>query len=119
MGVRLIVGLVVLAGLPAFAPAPFPRPQRRAEPNVISLQALQGNWRATSFESTGQNNQRTKIPLWFQSVRIKSDRWSYVVNGNENLSYRLVIDGNRRPGWIDYYELQGSTERPGMVGIVR
>jgi uncharacterized protein (TIGR03067 family) len=116
---RLIVALVALAALPAFAPAPFPRPARRGDPNAISLQLMQGDWRAVSFETIGPNGQRDKIGLWFQHVRVKGERWTYLVNRAENLSYRLAIDGNRRPGWIDYYVLQGKPTQPGMVGLIR
>jgi uncharacterized protein (TIGR03067 family) len=119
MRVRVIVALIALSGLTAFAPAPFPKSGRRGDPGVISLQNFQGNWRAVSFDSVGPNNQRSKIGLWFESVRVKGDTWIYVVGGKENLSYRLVIDGDKRPALIDYYEVQGKPERPGMVGIMR
>ena len=119
MKARFLVALLALGGLTAFAPAPFPRPQRRGDPGVISLPNFQGNWKAVSFDSIGPNNQKNKIGLWFQGVRVRGDRWIYLVDKTENLSYRLVIDGNKRPALIDYYELQGKPERPGMVGIMR
>jgi len=119
MRVRFLVALIVVLGATAFAPAPFPKPARRGDSNSISIESLQGDWKAVSFDTVAAGDQLNPIGLWFQQVRIKGDRWSYLVNGNEHLSYRLVIGGDKRPAAIDYYEIQGNPERPGMVGIAR
>src|SRR5262245_2943370 len=119
MRVRLIVALIALAGLTAFAPAPLSRPPRRGDPNLITVNNFQGDWRAVSFDYVGQNDRLSPIGLWFQGVRVKGDNWIYLVDGRESTSYRITID-NGRPAAIDYYEIDGNKARaPGMIGLVR
>src|SRR5207237_131384 len=101
------------------APAPFPRPERRGDPNAISLQSFQGTWKAVSFDGIGPNNTRTNLGLWFQHVRVRGDRWIYVVNDAEGLTYRIAVTGDRRPALIDYSEIQGGPKQAVMVGIMR
>jgi uncharacterized protein (TIGR03067 family) len=122
MRARLIVALIALGGLTClvgFAPAPFPRPVRRADNNEITIRTFQGDWKALAMYTVDRNRKPNKIGLWFQGVRVKGDRWIYMVNNQENLSYRLVIEGTKKPPTIDYYEIQGQPARPGMVGILR
>jgi uncharacterized protein (TIGR03067 family) len=118
MRTRLTVALIALAGLPAFAPAPLPRTARRADPNLITLQNFQGDWKAVRFDYVRNNDKLDPIGLWFQGVRVRGDRWVYLVDGKENLGFRIAI-GDGRPAAIDYYELQGNADRPGMVGLIK
>src|SRR5262245_50589079 len=119
MRVRLIVALIALAALTAFAPAPLPKTSRRTDPNLLTVANFQGDWTAVSFDYVGAGDQLSPIGLWFQGVRIRGDHWIYLVNGSESSTYRITIDNNTRPAAIDYYEVQGKPEKPGMFGIVK
>jgi uncharacterized protein (TIGR03067 family) len=111
---RVIVSVVALLALTAFAPAPLPRSERRG--GAVTLPRLQGDWKVVSFDTVGADRKLTPIGKWFQGVRIKGDRWIYLVNGQENLSFRITI-GDGRPATIDYFNLSGQTEKPYMIGI--
>src|SRR5262249_22256329 len=115
---RVVVSTFALLALTAFAPAPLPRSERRRDADAVSLPRLQGDWKVVSFDTVGPNKSLTPISQWFQGVRFKGDRWIYLVNGNEGLTFRIVV-GDGRPATIDYFELKGNAERPYMIGIVR
>jgi uncharacterized protein (TIGR03067 family) len=115
---RVIVSIAVL-GLTAFAPAPFPRTERR-DADAIDLQRFQGDWKAVSFDEVGPNNQRTAIGLWFKGVRVNGERWSYLsAERNEVQWFRLVLHGDRRPATIDFLRQNDVPGSPYMIGLVR
>src|SRR5882724_11703030 len=99
MKTRLLVVLLSLGGLTAFAPAPFPKPGPRTPSDAVTLTTLQGDWKAISFDQIGPNGQLSNV-LWFQGVRVQKDRWHYLVSGQERQSFRIVVNGSRRPSAI-------------------
>src|SRR5262245_45045867 len=116
----LFVALVALVGLTAFAPAPFPKADRRGERGLVTLQSLQGNWRVVSFGSIGQNGQLRHV-LWFQHVHVRGNHLRYVVQGKEQNPIYVTVDGGKqRPAAIDFYpqDPKSVQDRPTMVGIV-
>src|SRR5688500_1255808 len=112
---RVWFSLIVLLGATAFAPAPFPRPERRRDSDSVSAAALQGDWKVVSFDAVGPDRRLTPLGQWFQGVRIRGDRWTYLVDGNERDSFRVVIHAGR-PAAIDFYLAQ---EKPYMIGLLR
>src|SRR5262245_42128730 len=115
---RVLFSLVTLIGLTAFAPAPFPRTERR-DPNGIDLQRFQGDWKAISFDEIGPNGQRTAIQLWFLGVRVNGERWNYLsAEWKEIQGFRLVMNG-RRPTTIDFLRQEDTPARPYMIGLIR
>src|SRR5687768_13543605 len=99
---RVLLAMLAVMSLTAFAPAPFPKAQRR-DVAGISLESLRGTWRAVKFESITPQGGRSEIGLWFQQVRVQDDQWFYIANGKENPSYRIVVDGAKKPATIDFY----------------
>ena len=112
---RVIVSAVAVLALTAFAPAPLHRPARR-DADAVTLARLQGDWKVVSFDTVGEKGDLTPIGQWFQGVRIKGDRWIYLVGERENLTFRITL-GNGRPATIDYFELAGKQDQPYMIGI--
>src|SRR4051812_23438792 len=120
MKARLIVALAALGGLTAFAPAPFPKTERRGERDLVTLQSLQGDWRVVSFDEIGQNGQLSNV-MWFQGVRVAGSRLRYLVGNQEQTPFRIVVDGKQRPAAIDFHNdppPRPGPDRPYMVGIV-
>jgi hypothetical protein len=76
----LIIALVVLSGLTAFAPAPFPR-MRRESNTAVSLTLLQGKWKPISVERFGLRGEKHKA--WKgEYVRVEGNVWlSLKTNG--------------------------------------
>jgi uncharacterized protein (TIGR03067 family) len=113
--VRLVVLLAVLTAL-GFAPAPFPRRETRQHRD--DLEAMQGMWRMTRYDSSGR-------PIGHNyKVRIKGNRWTFIhlANGKENetASYVYNLDYKVAPrafewkstekstsGWVGSYRLEG------------
>jgi uncharacterized protein (TIGR03067 family) len=119
MKARLVIALLAVLGATAFAPAPFPKTERRGGGDEISLRSLQGNWKAVRFdEIIGKNNERKEGGMWFGGVRIRGDRWSYLVNGDEEHPYQLVISDSR-PATIDFFNVGAKPDHPVMIGLVR
>lgn len=119
---RLLLAVVALAGLTAFAPAPFPKSQR----DTISLERIQGTWKVISLEVIEKGNVPKQIDLSYTHIRVKEDYWQTLVinDGKINLDLlineRLAIDGTRKPARIDWFIFgPPRPERPGMVGIIR
>lgn len=71
-----LLGLVVLLGTTAFAPAPFLKPDRRNGADTELLTRLQGTWRMTAKQvmtPDGLGNMSTR-----QHVRIEKGQWQFV-----------------------------------------
>jgi uncharacterized protein (TIGR03067 family) len=116
---RLIVALIAVAGLTAFAPAPLPRPQRRGGAEGVSLPQVQGQWRVVAFdEITGPGNQKRNV-IWFRGVRIKGDELAYTNPDGKDAHppFRIVINNSRKPAHMDWF--QGNAKDPVFIGLVR
>jgi len=118
MKARVIIFVLALLAGTAFAPAPLPKPPRRADTNAVSLANVQGEWRVASFEEiTGPNNQRSNVK-WFTGIRIKGEQFTYLnSNGADAHAPFQIAIGNKRPAAsIDFF--QGNKD-PVFIGIVR
>jgi uncharacterized protein (TIGR03067 family) len=132
MRIRLLLAAVALAGLTAFAPAPFPRP--RHDPTRIDLERLQGTWKVVSLVQTKAGGKRVPIrwgvlavcttqpPPGVTHIRIRKDVWTYLErqpNGqmHENTSYRIAVDPAKKPCAIDFRYLTGPAAI--ALGIIR
>jgi len=111
MKTRLGIALLVLLGLTAFAPAPFPRTQRRGERDEITLKTFQGRWRVAKVELTTDGG--TLVPYLAMTathVRITHDRWTFMDGGREGGSRAVALDhGNNPP-------LLSMSDWPDVVG---
>src|SRR5262245_1403460 len=116
--VRLVVALVALAGLTAFAPAPLPRARRDRGPD-LDLARFQGLWQTVRFETVRANGP-TADPSWDATqVRVQGDRWTYLERGQLNASWRIRIDATRSPATIDFFHLSDRGTVPTMIGLIR
>jgi hypothetical protein len=113
----LIIALVVLSGLTAFAPAPFPR-MRRESNTAVSLTLLQGKWKRVSTELIGLRGEKRK-EQFTGYVRVEGKVWSFLeTNGKVNTRYTVDIDGKRKPAFIDFYSGTGRGI-PFLFGLIR
>jgi len=94
---RLIVALVVLIALTAFAPAPFPKPGKKTGPG-----GLQGTW-VVEKQQSGAGKEMPKRDYQMK-VRIEGDKWTFlrVTNGQTTTGpgYTIVLD-KMNPTWLD------------------
>jgi uncharacterized protein (TIGR03067 family) len=117
-----ILPLLVLLTL-AFAPAPFPRPQRRADPG-LSEQRVQGEWKTVSMESFTPDGRKQKHPWRVTMVRVKGRRWTFFGGDGRILANDdTALDTSTRPTSLDWYDgqrggIQGSPS-PTWVGLIR
>jgi uncharacterized protein (TIGR03067 family) len=121
---RILLALLAVAGLTAFAPAPFPRPKRdRGSGDEISLQTVQGTWRVVSMQRTSRDGKHMPHKWAITHIRIRDDKWTFMeANNVENTSYRLKVDGTKQPGLLDYYswmDNNANVKQSVMVGAIR
>jgi uncharacterized protein (TIGR03067 family) len=121
---RLLIAVVALAGLTAFAPAPFPRPKReRGSGDDISMQTVQGTWRVVSMQRTSRDGKHSPHKWAITHIRIRDGKWTFMENHTENTSYRLKVDGTKKPGQLDFYWTgpgnNNNIMQPAMVGVIR
>jgi uncharacterized protein (TIGR03067 family) len=96
MYTRVLFAAVAALGLTAFAPAPFPRPDRKDD-----IKKLAGTWTVTRYELAGA---AMHIGIGLK-VRIEGNKWSFLrVNAAGTLpstSYTFALDPKKDPRLID------------------
>ncbi len=103
----------------AFAPAPFPRPDRRD--GSLDLRKLEGTWKVeqlVNFDAQGKVS--STITVW-KEIHVEKGQWYFVQDGGggrmrRSTTYRLVIDGKKKPATIDF--MRAGNPKPWMLGIL-
>jgi uncharacterized protein (TIGR03067 family) len=105
---RRFLPLLVLLSL-AFAPAPLPRPERKADDS----KKMQGRWVLVSRLYEGRQTSHVVA-----AVEVEGDRWTYVnAKGDWRASGKMTLDTSKVPRRLDWgpgqhrgvYELRGDT----------
>src|SRR5262249_60675972 len=118
MNVRLTGAVVALTSVPAFAPAPFPRPSREGDRTGIDMKRFQGTWKVISMEIVQAGGRLDKLSDWGEhadgtnAVRVEGDKWTYVNNGRNSSSYWMDIDPAQKPAAVNWYT-QADKKNPG------
>jgi uncharacterized protein (TIGR03067 family) len=113
---HLLIVLVVLAGLTAFAPAPFPRP-RRSSP-TLDLNRLSARWKVAGMQRVAAQGKLVDHPWYITHILIQNGRWSFLdKTGRDVASYLLEVDPTKKPATITW--LRNPGEVPTLVGIIR
>jgi uncharacterized protein (TIGR03067 family) len=113
---RLLCATAILAAF-GFAPAPFPKKEK---PSRDDLETLQGVWRMTRQESSGNASPHN------YKARVRGNRWTFVIlNQNQESdgpAYYFALDQRVAPralewkstqeatgGWVGSYRIEGRT----------
>jgi uncharacterized protein (TIGR03067 family) len=115
---RLIVAVVALSGLTAFAPAPLPRARRARGPD-FDLARFQGLWKVATVETVTRRGKYAEDGWGATQVRVQGDKWTYFERGQRNASYRIRIDPTKAPATIDFFHLDDKEGRPYVFGLIR
>jgi uncharacterized protein (TIGR03067 family) len=117
MRARLLLGCLVLLAVTAFAPAPFPKPQRPGSDGVGVAQ-VQGKWVVLGLQSTDGKGGLNPPGSLLREVHIDNHRWSFHYRNPRTAPthYRLAIDTTKAPAHIDFYHEGQAT--PYGTGIV-
>jgi uncharacterized protein (TIGR03067 family) len=107
----LIPVVVVLLG---FAPAPFPRPERKKK--VADTEAIQGTWKVVLYEMRGGKLGGNLV------VKVEKDRWHFYRDGGGGAlqpasSYQLRLDPAATPPAFDWSGV--GAPNPGYIGSYR
>jgi uncharacterized protein (TIGR03067 family) len=98
MCIRILIAAIATLGVTAFAPAPFPRPDRRDD-----LQKLVGTWTVTRYERAGAPV--PAAPGNTLKVEIEGNKWSFLrVNAAGTMrltAYSFLLDPKMDPRRID------------------
>jgi hypothetical protein len=118
MPARLSVAVLALAGLTAFAPAPFPRKHNKAKADPALL--LAGLWKVEKVARSTSRGYTTSTSL-MSHIRIQDGRWTFMRNNRGTVtpstSYRLVIHSDQTPIALD--GMRDNSRTPWMLGIAR
>jgi uncharacterized protein (TIGR03067 family) len=113
MKTRILLAAMVL-GLTAFAPVPFPRPDKKDD-----LKRLEGRWEALRYEYLGNQLLRG---MGLQ-VKVEGEKWSFfrVAGGNvtPSTAYTIKIDQKKDPRLIDFKMVNGTGELQGIYRFDR
>jgi len=136
MRIRLIaLAVMALAGLTAFAPAPFMKSGRDRAPRGDVLAALQGTWSVSEKQRMGPNGRLSNYKT-SQKIRIEEDGWSFVSSfalkgGKGGLGglgkapvggrplYRIKVEPGRRRGPVVFrVKRTANDDAEYMVGVL-
>ena len=107
--------VLVLFGVVAFAPAPFPRQRRGSEDAAVSMRTMEGLWRVEAFGSTRDTGDHAKQDWHIKFIRIRDGRTEWV-NVTTGLAAGTLVEvfGDLRAG--DQIAARGTDElKPGMI----
>jgi len=114
---RLLVALLALAGLTAFAPAPFPR-SRRGE-QAVDLNNLQGTWKIVSRLQyrSGRKQPQLEIKSSGTHIRVAGKNWISLEGPKALVTWQITLDPTKKPCAIDWHF--GQPQSPSWVGLIR
>jgi hypothetical protein len=119
MPTRLILALIILVGVTAFAPAPFPRKDRRGT-ILFGARSMEGLWKVEKVERSNKGGYLNSTSL-MSHIQIQGGRWIFMRNNGgvptPSTNYRLVIHTDRRPIALD--GMRDNNNTPYMLGIIR
>jgi hypothetical protein len=120
MKLRLGFALLVLLGLTAFAPAPFPKSGRRGQGDEITLQTFQGRWRVVNMQSSRGNGQHTPYAWNVTHIKITNKTWEFLSGNDAGGGSGLIIsvDPGKKPAHLNFYN-RGSENNVYGVGLIR
>jgi uncharacterized protein (TIGR03067 family) len=116
---RLGFVLIVLIGPAAFAPAPFPKTQRRGQSDEITLQSFQGRWRVVRMQLSQSGAPPIPYRSSYTHARVVQDRWTFMVQQTEGVNQTIVIDHNNKPPFLTFYDWPRSSNVSGVALIRR
>jgi uncharacterized protein (TIGR03067 family) len=116
MAVRQIaLALMIVLGLTAFAPAPFPRAERRAGKDRLDLDAIQGVWEAVSIDEM-RDGRLHRVSWPVRRIYVRGKRWGFDQDGG---GFYVTLDASRRPSTIDFRDGPGQNGPTGISGVLR
>ncbi len=110
----LMVALAVLSQT-AFAPAPFPKPERKDD-----LKSLEGTWSVARYELAGAARPTAKM-----KVRIEGNKWTFLrvdaAGTTPTVTYTFTVDPKKNPRLIDltHTTLKVAAGNNKLMGIYR
>src|SRR5262249_41816723 len=119
MKVRLCLALLALIGPLAFAPAPLPRQDRRAQAPEITLATLQGRWRVTSHQTARANGQLVLDNGGASHILIFEDCWTFLAGDLYVPPLYIRVDSARKPARLNFYDRKGPNQPISGVGLIR
>jgi uncharacterized protein (TIGR03067 family) len=122
MTTRVPFAVLVLLGLTAFAPAPFPRAARAPRGNGLSLEGLQGQWSVVKVQTTRSRGPHTDSGTSLDHVRIAGDRWSFVYGRqarSNDVHYTIRVDARAQPPQLDFFHVGAKDAKPYGQAILK
>jgi uncharacterized protein (TIGR03067 family) len=103
----------------AFAPAPFPKQERRGQTDEITLDTFQGSWRVTNMQTSQANGQHVPYSWNVTHIRVAKDRWTFMQRDAEVSGTYISIDHTKRPALVNFYSQADQKGVVSGVGLIR
>jgi uncharacterized protein (TIGR03067 family) len=111
MHLRLLLALLIVPGMLAFTPAPFPKPGRRSGQTALNLDSLQGTWKVEKAERTSNDGSYRVVADPVTHILVEKDIWVFMQGkGRRSNEYRIVVDASKKPVWFTF---RGKTQAAG------
>ena len=99
MSARLLLALLAVVAMTAFAPAPFPKKGRGEE---LNLQTLQGYWKVEKCEKT-TNAGYGVVTDPVTHIHVEGDTWTFMQGkGARTNVYTVIVDPTHKPVWLTF-----------------
>jgi uncharacterized protein (TIGR03067 family) len=112
---RVVLALLAVLGVTAFAPAPFPRTERRSAEARLDLNAIQGVWAAVSIDVM-QNGKLRRISWGVRRIYVRKGVWGFDQDGS---GFYVTLNASRRPVTIDFRSAPGEKGQTAISGVLR
>jgi uncharacterized protein (TIGR03067 family) len=112
---RVVVALLAVLGVTAFAPAPFPRAERRGAGPRLDLNAIQGVWTAVSIDEM-RGGKLQRISWGVRRIYVRQGVWGFDQDGS---GFYVTLNASRRPVTIDFRSAPGENGQTAISGVLR
>lgn len=122
---RIILALLALLALTAFAPAPFPKNQRRNGDAALTVDSIQGLWRVTAMRTARPNGQHENYQWTVTHIRVAKDRWNWVYGeqtdpgAGTTSGSTFGVDPTKRPAHFHFITQNGAQSSVNGPGLIR
>src|SRR5262245_15092808 len=116
---RVLLALMVLLTLTAFAPAPFPKTQRRGAGDEITLATFQGNWKVTNMRTARANGMHEPYSWSVTHIYIEKNLWHFSYNNKPDGGRPINIDPTKKPAHFHFVNQGKDGETVNGPGLIR
>ena len=118
MRLRLALALLALVGPAAFAPAPFPRAERRRQSDEITLESFTGRWRVQRMQTSRGSGRHEDYNWATTHIVVANGRWEFRTSDRVGNGFPISVTPAGRESRLNFL-LDNDRTRVQGVGLIR